>query len=96
MVGWGIFLIILGAGSLFLPMLNMQFRLMELVDPYQPFAGIIVAVIGAALVFLGMNRGPSETAPAAQAPPPSPPPTSTSPAETSTAAAESEDPYRRP
>jgi hypothetical protein len=95
MVGWGIFLIILGAGSLFLPMLNMQFRLMELVDPYQPFAGIIVAVIGAALVFLGMNRGSSATAPAAPAPA-APPPTSAPPADTSSGAADSEDPYRRP
>ena len=57
MVGWGIFLIIMGAGSLLLPMLNIQFRLMEIVDDYQPYAGIVVAVIGAALVFLGMDRG---------------------------------------
>ena len=70
MVGWGIFLIILGAGSLLLPMLNYQFTLMELVDDYQPYAGIVVAVIGAALVLLGMNRQPDgvtvETEPAAQ------------------------------
>lgn len=57
MIGWGVLLIILGAGSLFLPMIDWQFRLMELVDPYQPYAGIVVAVIGAALVLLGMNRG---------------------------------------
>ncbi len=56
MIGWGIFLIIMGAGSLFLPMIDYQFTLMELVDPYQPFAGIIVAVIGAAMVLMGMNR----------------------------------------
>ena len=70
MVGWGIFLIILGAGSLLLPMLDMQFRLMELVDPYQPYAGIVVAVIGAVLVFLGQSRRPEGTVadqPAAQA-----------------------------
>ena len=91
MVGWGIFLIILGAGSLFLPMMNMQFRLMELVDPYQPYAGIIVAVIGAALVLLGMNRAPSATAEVSQAPPASPP-RADAPAGTP----ETEDPYRRP
>jgi hypothetical protein len=106
MVGWGIFLIILGAGSLLLPMMNMQFRLMELVDPYQPFAGIIVAVIGAALVLLGMNRTSSRTVAAAQpppassppasSPPASSPPASAPPAETSTGEAETEDPYRRP
>ncbi len=56
MVGLGIFLIIMGAGSLLLPMLNYQFTLMELVDDYQPYAGIAVAVIGAALVLFGMNR----------------------------------------
>jgi hypothetical protein len=33
MVGWGILLIVLGAGSLLLPMFDMQFTLMELVDP---------------------------------------------------------------
>ncbi len=56
MVGWGVFLIILGAGSLLLPMLGYQFTLMELVDDFQPYAGIAVAIIGAVLVFMGMNR----------------------------------------
>lgn len=56
MVGWGIFLIILGAGSLLLPMLGYQFSLMELVDDFQPYAGIVVAIIGAALVTYGMGR----------------------------------------
>ncbi|MBA2633282.1 MAG: hypothetical protein H0U86_09840 [Chloroflexi bacterium] len=56
MIGWGIALIIIGAGSLLLPLLNYQFTLMELVDDYQPYAGIAVAVIGAVLVLLGMNR----------------------------------------
>ena len=66
MVGWGIFLIILGAGSLLLPMLDYQFTLMELVDDYQPYAGIVVAVIGAALVLLGMNRKPDSATVEAQ------------------------------
>ena len=43
MVGWGIFLIVLGAGSLLLPMLGYQFTLMELLDDFQPYAGIVVA-----------------------------------------------------
>jgi hypothetical protein len=59
MVGWGILLLLLGIGSLLLPMLNMQFRLMELLDPYQGWAGIAVAVIGAVLVFMGQTRGRS-------------------------------------
>ena len=81
MVGWGIFLIILGAGSLLLPMLGYQFTLMELVDDFQPYAGIAVAIIGAVLVFMGMNRrtqtevarGPAQpdpTAPRDQTPSP--------------------------
>jgi hypothetical protein len=37
-------------------MLNMQFRLMELLDPYRPWAGIAVAVIGAVLVFMDQTR----------------------------------------
>jgi hypothetical protein len=61
MIGWGVALIIIGAGSLLLPMFNYQFTLMELVDDYQPYAAIGVAVIGAALVLLGMNRRPDTT-----------------------------------
>jgi hypothetical protein len=56
MVGWGIFLIVIGAGSLLLPMLGYQFTIMELVDDYQPYAGIVAAVIGAILLFMGMTR----------------------------------------
>jgi hypothetical protein len=56
MVGWGIFLIVIGAGSLLLPMLGYQFTLMELVDDYQPYAGIVVALIGAGLLTMGMTR----------------------------------------
>jgi hypothetical protein len=73
MIGWGIFLIILGAGSLVLPLIDVQFRLMELVDPWQPFAGIIVAVIGVALVLYGMNRR-TEPAATVGAPSSAPPP----------------------
>jgi len=61
MVGWGVFLIILGAGSLLLPLLDYQFTLMEVVDDYQPWAGIVVAVIGAAMVLFGMSRGKAAT-----------------------------------
>ncbi len=76
MIGWGILLIVLGAGSLLLPQLGFQFRLMELLEDFQPYAGIAVALIGAVLVYLGMNRGqttvevtpaPSQPAPPADA-----------------------------
>ena len=88
MVGWGIFLIVMGAGSLLLPMVGVQFRLMELADAYQPYAGIVAAVIGAVLVFMGMNRSAGTRVPAdqgnhaGQASPATQPGT--------------EDPYRRP
>ena len=59
MIGWGVFLIIIGAGSLLLPLLDYQFALMELVDDYQPYAGIVVAVIGVVLVLYGMRGRPS-------------------------------------
>jgi hypothetical protein len=76
MVGWGILLLVLGVGSLLLPMLDMQFRLMELVDPYQPWAGIVVAGIGGVLVFLGQTRrepaAEVTSTPAQPAPPPGP------------------------
>ena len=51
-----VLLIVLGAGSLLLPLVGMQFRLLEPLDPYQPFAGIIVAVIGVVLFVLAQNR----------------------------------------
>ena len=49
MVGWGIFLIVIGAARP-APLDRVQFRLMELLDPYQPYAGIVVAIVGAGLV----------------------------------------------
>jgi hypothetical protein len=67
MIGWGILLVILGAGSLALPAIGYNFQIMELVDDFQPWAGIAVAVIGAALIFPGMNRR-------RPAPPAAPPP----------------------
>lgn len=67
MTGIGILLIVLGLGSLLLPLFDLQFRLMELVDPYQPFAGIIVGAIGAVLVGLSLQRR-SKAAPASASP----------------------------
>lgn len=57
MVGWGIFLIILGAGSLLLPSIGFGFQLMALVAAFQPYAGAIAALVGAAMLFIGMVRG---------------------------------------
>ncbi len=56
MVGLGVLLVILGFGSLLLPMFDIQFQIMSLFDDYQPIAGIAVAAIGALLVILGIQR----------------------------------------
>jgi hypothetical protein len=71
MVGLGAFLIILGIGSLLLPMFDIQFQLMRLVEDYQPIAGIAVAAIGAVLVLMGSRRTKTEVV---VAPPPQEPP----------------------
>ena len=68
MISLGVFLVILGVGSLVLPSLGFQFRLMELLDPYQPWAGIIVAAVGLITVLFGaQRRGRAAGAPAAVA-----------------------------
>lgn len=63
----GVLLIVLGAGSLILPLVGLQFRLLEPLDPYQPIAGIVVAVIGAVLFVLAQQRASAASAAAAQA-----------------------------
>ena len=61
----GLLLVVLGLGSLVLPLLDMQFTFMQLVDDYQPFAGIIAAAIGGVLLYISMQR--ERPAPAAAA-----------------------------
>lgn len=69
MIGFGVLLIILGLGSLILPQFNIQFRLMSLLDDFQPVAGIVVAAIGALLLVLGIRsqraNSPQDTTPRA-------------------------------
>jgi len=57
MASLGALLIVLGLGSLLLPAFNIQFRVMELIDEYQPYAGIAVAAIGALVLFIASGRG---------------------------------------
>ena len=90
MISFGVLLVILGAGSLVLPYLNLQFTLMEFVDPYQPWAGIIVAALGLITVLFGaQRRGRREAAEAlAAAAPAAPAPVaSATPAEPASVAA---------
>jgi len=66
MISLGVILVILGVGSLVLPYLGLQFRLMDFVDPYQPWVGIIVAAVGLITVLFGaQRRGRAAAAPAA-------------------------------
>jgi hypothetical protein len=57
MASLGGLLIVLGLGSLLLPMFNLEFTLMRIVDDYQPYAGIAVAAIGAIILFVAAGRG---------------------------------------
>jgi protein-S-isoprenylcysteine O-methyltransferase Ste14 len=75
MVGFGVLLIVLGIGSLLLPMMDIQFTLMALFDDYQPIAGIVVAAIGVVLLMLGMRRRTQTVV--VQQPPASPEPPAT-------------------
>ena len=68
-----VLLVVLGFGSLLLPMFDMQFTFMAWADPYQPIGGIVVGLIGVALFAapLLMSRGGSPTqTPSTQEPPP--------------------------
>ena len=74
MISLGVFLVILGVGSLVLPSLGFQFRLMELLDPYQPWVGIIVAAVGLITVLFGAQRRGRAAAPVAATAQAAPPP----------------------
>lgn len=56
MISLGVLLVVLGVGSLVLPALNLQLQLMEIVDPYQPWAGVIVAAVGLITILFGAQR----------------------------------------
>ncbi|HRD77350.1 MAG TPA: hypothetical protein PK264_15695 [Hyphomicrobiaceae bacterium] len=54
MLGIGILLLILGAGSYVLPMMGMQFKLMSIFGAYQGWAQIGAIVVGAILVVMSL------------------------------------------
>lgn len=64
MISLGVLLVILGVGSLVLPSLGYQ---LDLLDAYQPWAGIIVAAIGLITILFGAQRRGREGAPASVA-----------------------------
>ena len=55
--GWGITLLILGIGSFILPLLGLQFRLLNLFGDATPVLGAGLAVLGAVLVGLSFRSG---------------------------------------
>lgn len=54
MVWLGTWLVVLGFGSLLLPLVGLEIRLMTLLDPAQPWAGIVMGAFGALLVVGGV------------------------------------------
>jgi len=56
MIGIGALLALLGAGSLILPEMGYQLRIMEPLEDAQPFAGIAIIVVGIALIAFGIVR----------------------------------------
>lgn len=88
MISLGVLLVILGVGSLVLPYLGLQFTVMDPIDAYQPWVGIIVAAVGLITVLFGAQRRGREAVRAeatASAPPaqPSPPAQAAPPAQPS-------------
>jgi hypothetical protein len=86
MLSLGVLLVILGVGSFVLPMIGYQFRLIEPLEPYQPWAGIIVAAVGLiTVIFAARRRAPqptvveTTTTPPPSSPPPASPPPQQSP-----------------
>jgi len=55
MLGIGILLLILGAGSYVLPMVGLQFKLLSIFGTYQTMAQIGAIVLGVVLIGLSMR-----------------------------------------
>ncbi|WHT21085.1 hypothetical protein N8J89_08465 [Crossiella sp. CA-258035] len=59
---FGILLIVLGLGAFLLPLIGLRFRIMDLVEDYQPWASIGITVIGLMIVIaVIVNRKPQNT-----------------------------------
>ena len=56
MARFGIFLLIMGIGSLILPLMGRQFVLMSLLDPAQPIAGIVIALLAVGGIAWALTR----------------------------------------
>jgi hypothetical protein len=56
MISFGVLLVILGVGSLALPYLSPGLALTDILNPYQPWAGVIVSALGLITVLFGAQR----------------------------------------
>lgn len=56
MRGWGITLLILGIGSFVLPLMGLQFRLLNLFGAATPVLGAVLAAVGVVLVILSLRK----------------------------------------
>jgi hypothetical protein len=70
MLRLGILLTVLGFGSLLMELTDRQFVLLMWAEDYQPAIGIIVGIVGLALIGVNVVRGRKTSAPAPQAPAP--------------------------
>jgi hypothetical protein len=56
MLSAGLILTILGFGSLLLPVFGLQFKLLSLLDGAQPWIGILIGLVGLALLVVGFMQ----------------------------------------
>ena len=54
----GVFMLVMGVGSLVLPLIGLQFKIMSLFQPAQPIAGIALAAAGGLFAFMGSRQKP--------------------------------------
>jgi hypothetical protein len=70
MIQWGVILLFLGIGSFILPLIGMQFRLLNIFGDDPAASAIVFIIAGAILVAIGKarQRGPRAVAPSQAAP----------------------------
>jgi hypothetical protein len=56
MVSLGVLLVVVGIGSIVLPAAGIESRLLNSLDPVQPWVGVIVAAVGLITILFGQRR----------------------------------------
>lgn len=57
----GIWLLVLGAGSFLLPLIGLQFRILDLLGEARPLIAGVMAAAGAVMLALSFRGGAAET-----------------------------------